>query len=148
LDALFDQIPLSRISESLSVRGLASRNSAEVLFATRRLDGELSSNPEWLDPARIVFDTVRSLWARAEQYDGVWDPTQVSRAFLQPLLRVLGWSSVLLPTHDRPDGLYDLCADHFAASELFIQYEEGEAMTRGSWRWRRPRRGDGRWITQ
>ncbi len=129
LDALFDQVPLSRISESLPVRGLTGRQSAEVLLATERLDGELSSNPEWLDPARTVFDTLRSLWARAEQPDAVWDAAQVSRAFLQPLLRALGWSSVLLPTQDQPDGLYALCADDFAASELYIQYEEGEAMT-------------------
>jgi len=129
LDALFDQVPLSRVSEPLPVPGLAGRKSAEVLLTTDRLDGELSSNPEWLDPARTVFDTVRSLWARAEQYDAVWDAAQVSRAFLQPLLRALGWSSVPLPTQDQPDGLYALCADDFAASELYIQYEEGEAMT-------------------
>ncbi len=129
LDALFDQVPLSRISESLPVRGLTGRKSAEVLLATERLDGELSSNPEWLDPARTVFDTLRSLWARAEQNDAVWDAAQVSRAFLQPLLRALGWASVPLPTQDQPDGLYALCADVFAASELYIQYEEGEAMT-------------------
>jgi len=129
LDALFDHVPLSRVSEPLPVPGLAGRKSAEVLLTTDRLDGELSSNPEWLDPARTVFDTVRSLWARAEQYDAVWDAAQVSRAFLQPLLRALGWSSVPLPTQDQPDGLYALCADDFAASELYIQYEEGEAMT-------------------
>ena len=129
LDALFDQIPLSQTSRSLPARGLTGRKSAEVLIATDRLDGELSSNPEWLDSARIVFDTVRSLWARAEQYDAVWDAAQVSRAFLQPLLRALGWTCVPLPTQDRPDGLYALCADHLAASELYVQYQEGEAMT-------------------
>jgi len=129
LDALFDEIPLSRISESLPARDLTSRKSAEVLFASDRLDGELSANPEWLDPARTVFDTVRSLWARAEQSDSAWDAAQVSRAFLQPLLRALGWTSVPLPTQNQQDGLYGLCADDFAASELYIRYEEGESMT-------------------
>jgi len=39
LDALFDEIPLSRISESLPVRGLTRRRSSEVLFARERLRG-------------------------------------------------------------------------------------------------------------
>ncbi|MCJ7548830.1 MAG: hypothetical protein MUQ30_04015, partial [Anaerolineae bacterium] len=129
LDALFDQIPLSQTSRSLPARGLTGSKTAEVLIATDRLDGALSSNPEWLDPARVVFDTVRSLWARPEQSDAVWDAAQVSRAFVQPLLRALGWSSVPLPTQDRPDGVYALCADHLAASELYVQYQEGEAMS-------------------
>ena len=129
LDALFDEIPVSRISESLPVQSLTGGRSAEVLLATDCLDGELSSNPEWLVAARTAFDTVRSLWARAEKQDAEWDAAQVSRAFLQPLLRALGWTSVPLPTQDQLDGLYALCADDFAASELYVRYEEGEAMT-------------------
>jgi len=132
LDALFDQVPLTRISDALPIQALAARKAAEPLFADDRLDGELTLNPDWLDPARGVFDTVRSLWSHADRtagQDGAdWSASQLSSAFLQPLLRSLGWSSVPLPTQSEIDGLMAMCVDDVAASELYIQYEDGEPM--------------------
>ncbi|MBN1248684.1 MAG: hypothetical protein JXC32_13580, partial [Anaerolineae bacterium] len=140
LDELFEQIPISRLTDTSDIEagtGEASQASVESLFSAARLEDALSREGDSQDPARSVFETVRSLWQRAEVYGHAWDEAQFASGFLQPLLRALGWSSVPLPEQggirrSAGDGhhAYALCADEFAASELYIRYDDDAAVDR------------------
>ena len=100
LDELFDQIPLARVTDlPLEDQGLegSRRAPTETLFSTDRLERTFSSTENVQDPERAIFETVRSLWQRADQQGAVWDEDQLARVFLQPLLRSLGWSTKRSP---------------------------------------------------
>lgn len=140
LDALFDQVPISRVTSSQrgreAIRPLDRQPSgavpATVLFEAESLDGALVSNPSWGDEARAGFEKVRSLWRRAQDNRETWSASQMARAFVQPLSRALGWSSVPLPDDaGTRDGIYALCADDVAAAELHMHY--GEDLDASPW---------------
>ncbi len=128
LDGLFDQVPVARITEeSTADREAYPSESAPAgtLFSTNHVDGALLVRPELDGAAREAFESVRSLWARAEQYGHGWTPAQMSHAFFQPLLRALGWSSVPFSSvAGDSNGLYALCADEVAAAQLLMQPED------------------------
>lgn len=132
LDALFDQVPISRITAAPaapSPRPLAAITT-ETLFSTDHVDGVVALNPEWDEAARSAFETVRALWRRAVEQGAAWDDQQMARNFAHPLLRALGWSIVPLPQRDGEyDGLYALCANEVAASGLYTDYELGGAVS-------------------
>lgn len=131
LDALFDDMPIPRLTEDVDSIDLdhVSQLPPESLFSTTRLDGALSSTPEWQEPARAIFEMVHSLWLRAEGQAEVWDDVQMARVFLQPLLRALGWSSAPLPELTSVSAsTYALCPDDFAASALYTELATDEGL--------------------
>lgn len=148
LDELFDQVPMSRVTTTASSLNRVRSSQAapaEVLFTDHHLSGALPNDLEWDDAARDMFETVRSLWARAQSQGTEWRASQMMRVFVQPLLRALGWSVVPMPDFegDAP-GAYALCPDEPAAAGLTMTYESGEpispwalALTRAT-RWGQP----------
>jgi hypothetical protein len=132
LDALFDQVPITRITAAPTAaraRPLAAISS-ETLFSVEHLDGAVATNPEWDEAAQTAFEAARALWGRVVHQGDAWDDEQMARFFVHPLLRVLGWSVFPLPEPDSSsDGLYALCRDEAAASGLYMSCEPGADLT-------------------
>ena len=129
LDALFDQVPISRLTGEQTAEPGAPALSPipnETLFVPTHLDKTLGTHSEWEEPARQAFETVRSLWLRAQQRVATSNKPPTSQAFVQPVLRALGWSGVPLPDASVSEGLYALCADEMASAELYVRYDPEE----------------------
>jgi hypothetical protein len=131
LDALFDQVPISRLTAvpaALRER-LPAAMPSETLFAVEHLDGAVAMNPEWDDAARSAFDVTRALWNRVVQQGAGWSEEQMARSFVHPLLRALGWSVVPMPDPESTARVYALCRDEAAASGLYMNTEPGSVST-------------------
>ncbi|MGC9349130.1 MAG: Eco57I restriction-modification methylase domain-containing protein, partial [Anaerolineae bacterium] len=134
LDALFDQLPIQRITELPEDTEKRDKSSgivpAKTLFSSDYLDATLPHTVAWEDDARVAFETARSLWHRASARGDDWDTAQTERSFVQPLLRALGWAAVRVPDQPSPvEGTYALCSDDVACAELYMEYEEGDPMS-------------------
>lgn len=134
LDALFDQIPISRVTappEADGVQHVFESPSTEMLFSEHHLDVTLSTHPEWDDQARAAFEKARSLWSHAVQVADTWNARQMAHGLVQPLLQGLGWASVPWPAEPASrEGVYALCDDAAAAAEFYSRYEPEEADVR------------------
>lgn len=144
LDTLFDQVPISRLTDLApetwqTAVAASSLAPSTHLFSERELDAALRLSEFDEARARAAFEVARSLWQRASQHYKVWDAAQLDRAFVQPLLRVLGWAGVPLPgdlrtAFDRASHATGpvhqsnvLCRDEMACAELYTAWDAGSS---------------------
>lgn len=139
LDTLFDQVPISHLMDlapEMLDAAAATVAPASALFSERDLDGALATLGVTENEARVAFEAARSLWLRAVQRAEAWDTAQMDRAFVQPLMRVLGWAGVPVPgaessaSGSRP---YALCRDEVAGAELYMHYEADAPLAPWAW---------------
>ena len=87
----------------------------KTLFSQHYLETRLPQHAEWNEDPRPVFEALRALWDKAQQFGETWSEAQTEDEFIKPALEALGWNYIVQPKArhagriTRPD--YALFAD-------------------------------------
>jgi hypothetical protein len=89
--------------------------TSKSLFSLHYLATRLPDYPEWREEVAERFAAVGKLWRMAQEFGASWNEAQTEKAFIQPVLELLGWHYIVQTKSmkhgrvSRPD--YTLFAD-------------------------------------
>jgi len=90
--------PYSRPSGRKPSSREADDMQTKTLFSQHYLQNRLPDHDEWQEDPWPVFKAVRELWGRAQTYGDAWNEAQTEQEFIQPMLEILGWATIVQPS--------------------------------------------------
>jgi len=95
----------------------------KTLFSQYYLETRLPQHAEWSEDPAPVYEVLRALWHKAQQFGETWSEAQTEDEFIKPALTALGWEYIVQPKAKhagritRPD--YALFADKAAQQAAY-----------------------------
>ncbi len=69
----------------------------KMLFSQYYLETRLPQHVEWDADPTPVYEALRALWEKAQQFGATWSEAQTEDEFIKPALAVLGWTFTVQP---------------------------------------------------